>query len=415
MIEKIIAFSSKNAFIVILITLLGIGWGTYALKHTPLDAIPDLSDPQVIIFTEWMGRSPDLIEDQITYPLVSAMTGAPGVGVARGYSMFGMSFVYLIFEEDTDLYWARSRTLEYLSKVRESLPEGVTPVLGPDASGVGWIFQYSLVDESGQTAIEDMRAFQDWNLRYILQAVPGVAEVASVGGYAKEYRVQVNPHALAQYGITLDMVMERVRNANRDVGGGILEMNEREYFIRGRGYLKTVADIEAIALKVSPEGQSVLVRQVATVSLAPEARRGAVDLNGKGEAVSAIVVMRYGEDVHTVIETIKATLERIEPSLPAGVSVVTTYDRSKIIERSVDTLSRKLIEEMLVVALIIVVFLWHFRSALVPIITLPIAVLFSFIPIYYFGLSLNIMSLGGIAIAIGAMVDAAIILVENAH
>lgn len=415
MIEKIIAFSARQPFFVILLTLLGIGWGIYSIANIPLDAIPDLSDPQVIVFTEWKGRSPDIIEDQITYPIVSAMVAAPKVTAARGYSMFGMSFVYLLFEEGTDLYWARSRTMEYLSKIRTQIPDDVNPVLGPDASGVGWVFTYSLVDETGQNSIEDLRSFQDWKLRYLLEAIPGVAEVASVGGFVIQYQIQVNPNALAQYGITIADIMKKVRNSNRDVGGRILELSEREYFIRGMGYLKSISDIENITLKATDKGNVVLVKDVANVVRVPDIRRGAVDLNGKGEAVSAIVVMRYGEDAYSVIKQIKKTLKSLETSLPKGSKIVITYDRSKIIQESVATLTKKVVEEMLVVAIIIFVFLLHFRSALVPIIALPIAVILAYIPMYHMGISSNIMSLGGIAIAIGAMVDAAIIIIENAH
>lgn len=415
MIEKIIAYSARNPFLVILLTLLGIGWGLYSLSNIPLDAIPDLSDPQVIVFTEWKGRAPDLIEDQITYPIVSSMVAAPKVTSARGYSMFGLSFVYLLFEEGTDLYWARSRTLEYLSKIKNQLPDDVNPVLGPDASGVGWVLTYSLVDESGKNSIEDLRSFQDWKLRYLIESVPGVAEVASVGGYVIQYQIQVNPNSLAQYGITIEEIMKKVRNSNRDVGGRILEMSEREYFIRGLGYLKTIEDIQNITLKTTPNGEPILVKNVANVVKVPEIRRGAVDLNGKGEAASAIVVMRYGEDALKVVNNVKEVLKRVEGSLPKGTHIEITYDRSKVIQGSIDTLKIKLIEEMLVVAFIIMIFLWHFRSSLVPIVTLPIAVIFSFIPMYYFGVSSNIMSLAGIAIAIGAMVDATIIMIENAH
>lgn len=415
MVEKIIAWCVRNPFLVVLLTLFGIGWGIYAVVNIPLDAIPDLSDPQVIVFTEWKGRSPDIMEDQITYPIVSAMVAAPHVAAVRGYSMFGMSFVYLIFKEDTDLYWARSRVLEYLSKIGDNLPEGVNPVLGPDASGVGWVFSYSLVDRSGKNSLEDLRSLQDWKLRYLIEAIPGVAEVASVGGFVKEYQIQVNPNALAQHGLTLKDVMERVQSSNRDVGGRVLEISEREYFIRGLGYLKNQSDIENIVLKAGDRGEKVLVHDVARVDVVPEIRRGGTDLNGEGEAVSAIVVMRYGEDVLSGIGQVKKTLKRLEPSLPEGVEVLVTYDRSKIILRSIKTLSKKLAEEMMVVALVILIFLLHFRSSLVPLITLPIGVLLAYIPMYHLGISSNIMSLGGIAIAIGAMVDAAIILVENAH
>ncbi len=413
MIEKIIQFSFRRPgwiFALVLGTML---WALYSLKNTPLDAIPDLSEPQVIVFTEWMGRSPNLVEDQITYPIVSSMVGAPHVKVVRGYSMFGMSFVYLVFEDETDLYWARSRVLEYLSQIRSKLPEGADPVLGPDASGVGWIFQYSIVDESGKNSIEDLRAFQDWKLRYLLQSIPGVSEVASVGGYVKQYQVQINPNMLAQYGLSLEDVVSKIRASNRDVGGRIVEMSEREYFVRGLGYIKNIKDIEDISLKASGKGDVVLVKHIGNVVEVPDIRRGAVDLNGKGEAVSAIVVMRYGQDVYSLIQKIKDTL--VSTTLPEGAKIVITYDRSKIIENSIHTLKTKLWDEMIVVGLVILFFLWHFRSSLIPILILPFAVLFSFIPMYFLGINSNIMSLGGIAIAIGALVDAAIILVENAH
>lgn len=414
-IEKIVAASVRRPFIILMTTLFGILWGIYSLRQIPLDAIPDLSDPQVIVFTEWKGRSPDLIEDQVTYPIVSSMTAAPRVTDARGYSMFGASFVYILFEEGTDLYWARSRTLEYLDKITGQLPEGANPVLGPDASGVGWVLQYSLVDENGQNGIEDLRSFQDWKLRYLLQAVPGVAEVASVGGYVKQYQVQIDPSALLYYGLTIQEVIQKLKDSNRNVGGRILEASEREYFIRGLGFLKSTEDIENIPVHTGPEGGPVLMKHLGQVALVPEIRGGATDLNGKGEAASAIVVARYGADAYQVIADVKKVLKQIEPSLPTGSHIEITYDRSKVIRRSISTLTRKLIEEMLSVAGIILLFLFHFRSSLVPILTLPIAILFSFVPIYYAGITSNIMSLGGIAIAIGAMVDSAIILVENCH
>jgi copper/silver efflux system protein len=415
MISRCIAWCSQQPIFVVLATLVGIVWGIYAMQHIPLDAIPDLSDPQVIVFTEWKGRSPDLIEDQITYPIVSAMVAAPRVTDARGYSMFGMSFVYILFEEDTDLYWARSRTLEYMAKVQGQLPEGTNPTLGPDASGVGWVLQYSIVDRSGKNSIEDLRSFQDWKLRYLLEAIPGVAEVASVGGYVKQYQIQLNPHALLYYQLSLHQVMETIRASNRDVGGRTLELSEREYFIRGRGYLKSLTDIENIPVAAGADGAPVLVKHIANVTFVPDIRRGGTDLNGQGEAASAIVVARYGADAFRVITQVKDELDNVATALPEGAHIEITYDRSRLIGRSINTLTKKLIEEMLVVGAVIVLFLFHFRSALVPIITLPIAILLSFIPMYYSGVSSNIMSLGGIAIAIGAMVDAAIILIENCH
>jgi len=415
MIERIIEYCARRPFLVAVVTIVGIVWGWYALRNIPIDAIPDLSDPQVIIVADWKGRSPDLIEDQITFPLVTAMVAAPNAQVVRGYSMFGTSFVYVIFKEGTDIYWGRSRVLEYLNQIKDQLPEGVNPVLGPDATGVGWILSYALVDESGKNTIEDLRSFQDWKLRYILEAIPGVAEVATVGGFQKQYQIQINPNALAQYGLTLQQVAQKVKASNRDVGGRILEMSEREYFVRGLGYLKTLKDLEDVTLKITPEGAPVLLKDVANVTMVPEIRRGAVDFDGKGEAVSGIVVMRYGKNAYEVIHRVKEKLAQIKSSLPEGTELIITYDRSKVIGRSISTLKHKLTQEMIVVALVIFIFLWHFRSALVPILTLPIAILFSFIPMFHLGIGANIMSLGGIAIAIGAMVDAAIVIVENTH
>lgn len=415
MIEKIIKYSIQKPLSISLIVLILIGTGIYCLRNITLDAIPDLSDPQVIVFTEWKGRSPDLIEDQITYPIVSAMVAAPKVTSARGYSMFGSSFVYLLFEEGVDPYWARSRTIEYLNKIQNQLPEEANPTLGPDASGVGWVLTYSIIDESGKNSIQDLRSFQDWKLRYLIESVPGVAEVASVGGYVTQYQIQVNPNLLAYYGITIDTIMKKVRNSNRDVGGRILEMSEREYFIRGLGYLKNIEDIENITLKTSENGEPILIKNVAQVVKVPEIRRGAVDLNGHGEVASAIVIMRYGGDALKVSNQVKQVLEKVKGSLPEGSKIDITYDRSKVIQKSIDTLETKLIEEIVIVAFIIFIFLWHFKSALVAVITLPIAVLLSFIPMYFFGISSNIMSLAGIAIAIGAMVDAVIIMIENSH
>ncbi|MCP5467803.1 MAG: efflux RND transporter permease subunit [Deltaproteobacteria bacterium] len=415
MIEKLIAYCAKRKFLVLIFSLVGILWGIFAMRNIPIDAIPDLSDPQVIIKTDWKGRSPDLIEDQITYPIVSAMVSAPKAKVARGFSMFGSSFVYVIFEEGTDIYWARSRVLEYLSKIQSQLPEGTQPFLGPDATGVGWVLSYALVDRSGNNSIEDLRAFQDWKLRYLIEAIPGVAELATVGGFQKQYQIQINPNTLAQYGLTLKQVANKVKASNRDVGGRILEMSEREYFVRGLGYIQSIEDIKKINLKTTAQGAPVLLENVAIVTMGPEIRRGASDFNGEGEAVSGIVVMRSGENANFVIQKVKEELSKIKKSLPKGTELVITYDRSKLINRSIDTLTKKLIEEILVVALVILIFLWHLRSSLVAMISLPIAVILSFIPMYYLGISANIMSLGGIAIAIGAMVDAAIIMIENAH
>lgn len=415
MIARIIAYCARNGFLVIVLTGFLVLTGLWALKSTPLDAIPDLSDTQVIIFTEWMGRSPDLVEDQITYPLVTTMLSAPKVKAVRGQSMFGMSFVYIIFEDGTDIYWARSRVLEYMSEVRTRLPEGLNPVLGPDATGVGWGFQYALVDESGRNNLANLRSFNDWYLRYWLKSVPGVAEVASVGGFVKQYQITLNPNKLAAYHLPLDKVMMAVRNSNKDVGGRSIEMAGREYVVRGRGYIRSVHDIENIAVDVTEQGTPILLKHIAHVALGPELRRGLAELNGRGEVVGGVVVVRFGENVLTVIERVKQKLVDIKAQLPPGVKLVTTYDRSDLIRKSVATLQKNLIEEMVIISLICMVFLFHIRSALVAIITLPIAVILSFIPMYFMGLSANIMSLGGIAIAIGDLVDSAVVMIENAH
>jgi len=413
-IERIIDASSRNPFLIAVLTILAVAGGLWALDHTPLDAIPDLSDTQVIIYTDWEGRSPDLVEDQITYPISTRFIAAPKVKFVRGESMFGKSFVYVIFEDGTDIYWARSRVIEYLNSVRGSLPEGVNPVIGPDATGVGWVYEYALVDETGQHNLADLRSLQDWHLRYALESVKGVAEVAPVGGFVKEYQVDLDPNKLAALGIPLSDVVAKIRMSNNDVGGKIFEVSSTEYYVRGRGYIKSLADIEDIPLKVD-HGTPVYVKNVGLVHLGPDLRRGVAELDGKGETVGGIVVMRYGENALTVIDGIKRKLKEIAPSLPPGVRIVPTYDRSELINAAIATLREKLLEESIVVALVCLVFLWHVRSALVAIITLPIAILLSFIPMHALGLTSNIMSLGGIAIAIGAMVDAAIIMVENAH
>jgi Cu(I)/Ag(I) efflux system membrane protein CusA/SilA len=413
-IERIIDVSARNPFLIFVLTLLSVTGGYWALVHTPLDAIPDLSDTQVIIYTDWGGRSPDLVEDQITYPISTRFIAAPKVKFVRGESMFGKSFVYVIFEDGTDIYWARSRVIEYLNSVKGSLPDGVNPVIGPDATGVGWVYEYALVDETGQHSLADLRSFQDWHLRYALESVKGVAEVAPVGGFVKEYQVDLDPNKLAAYGIPLSDVVGKIRMSNNDVGGKIFEVSSTEYYVRGRGYIKSLADLEDIPLKVD-HGTPVYVKNVASVHLGPDLRRGVAELDGKGETVGGIVVMRYGENALTVIDGIKQKLKEIAPSLPPGVKIVPTYDRSELIEAAIATLREKLIEESIAVAFVCLIFLWHVRSALVAIITLPIAILLSFIPMHALGLTSNIMSLGGIAIAIGAMVDAAIIMVENAH
>jgi copper/silver efflux system protein len=414
MIENLIAWSARNRFLVLIFVLFALAGGIYALKQTPLDAIPDLSDVQVIVYTDWEGRSPDLIEDQITYPISTRFIAAPKVKFVRGESMFGKSFVYVIFEDGTDIYWARSRVIEYLNSVRGSLPEGVNPVIGPDATGVGWVFEYALVDETRKHNLAELRSFQDWNLRYALESVKGVAEVAPVGGFVKQYQVDLDPNALIAYKIPLADVVSRIRASNGDVGGKVFEVATTEYYVRGRGYIKSIGDIENIVLKVE-NGTPIYVKNIGTVHLGADIRRGVVELDGKGETVGGIVVMRYGENALNVIDGVKKKMEEIKSSLPDGVQIVPVYDRSDLIKRAIATLREKLIEESIVVALVCIVFLWHVRSALVAIITLPIAILLSFLPMHWLGLTSNIMSLGGIAIAIGAMVDAAIIMVENAH
>jgi Cu(I)/Ag(I) efflux system membrane protein CusA/SilA len=414
MIEKIIEGSAKNKFIVFLMVLFLSAWGLWALKNTPLDAIPDLSDVQVIVYTPWMGRNPTIIEDQVTYPIVTTMVSAPRVKSVRGFSDFGYSYVYIVFEDATDIYWARSRVLEYLNQATSRLPRGVTPTLGPDASGVGWVFQYALIDESKKYDLAQLRSLQDWYLRYQIGSVEGVAEVASVGGFVRQYQVNLDPNKLAAYRLPLKRVVDAIRMSNNDVGGRSVELSGAEYMVRGRGYIRSVKDIEMISVG-GERGTPVLVRDIAAVSLGPDMRRGIAELDGKGEVVGGIVVMRHGENALNLIDRVKQKIREIEPALPRGVKIVSTYDRSDLILRSIATLKEKLIEESLIVSLVIVIFLFHVRSALVAIMTLPIAIILSFIAIYYLNLTSNIMSLGGIAIAIGAMVDAAIVMVENAH
>jgi copper/silver efflux system protein len=412
--ERIIEVSARNKFLVFVFTIFAVAAGFYGLVHTPLDAIPDLSDVQVIVYTEWEGRSPDLVEDQITYPISTVFIAAPKVKFVRGESMFGKSFIYVIFQDGTDIYWARSRVIEYLNSVRGSLPEGVNPVIGPDATGVGWVYEYALVDDTGKHDLAQLRSIQDWNLRYALSSVKGVAEVAPVGGFVKQYQVDLDPNALVAYNIPLSEVVSAIKMSNADVGGKIFEVATTEYYIRGRGYIKKIEDIENIVLKVE-NGTPVYLKNVGNVHLGADIRRGVAELDGRGETVGGIVVMRYGENALNVIEGVKKKIEEIKPSLPEGVRIVPTYDRSDLIKRAIATLREKLIEESIIVALVCVVFLWHVRSALVAIITLPIAIILSFIPMWWMHVTSNIMSLGGIAIAIGAMVDSAIIMIENAH
>ena len=416
MIAHVIEWCATRRWLVIILSVIAFVGAVMTMRKVPLDAIPDLSDPQVIVFTDWMGRSPDLVEDQVTYPIVSSLLAAPKVTAVRGQSMFGMSFIYVIFEEGTDLYWARSRVLEYLSTIKARLPDGVTPTLGPDASAVGWVYQYALVDKSGKHDLAELRAFQDFHLRYALASVPGVAEVASVGGYERQYQVEVDPTRLHAFGLSVSDVSGAIRRGNREVGGRVIEMSGREYFVRGRGYIRSLDDLRKIAVGVDRRtGTPIRVADVGRVAFGPDIRRGVSELDGIGEAVGGTIVMRYGENAQAVIERVKKKLDELRPSLPEGVTVKTIYDRSTLITRAVETLKHTLIEEAIVVSLIIFIFLLHFRSTLVPVLTLPLAVALAFVPMHLLGLSSNIMSLGGLAIAIGAMVDAAIVLVENAH
>ena len=415
MIDKIIEWSAKNRFMVMLCTVAAITSGIWALKNTPLDAIPDLSDVQVIVFSEWPGRSPGLVEDQVTYPIVTSLLAAPQVKVVRGYSFFGLSFVYAIFEDGTDIYWARSRVMEYMQSVSAKLPSGVSPVLGPDATGVGWAFQYVLVDKTGRHDLAELRSLQDWYVRYWVESVPGVAEAASVGGYVKQYQVDIDPNSLIGYDIPLQRVIEAIRRSNNDVGGRVVEYSGREYMVRGLGYIQNVADIRNVPLGVSENGTPVYVRDVAHVHLGPDIRRGMADFNGEGEVVGGIVVVRYGENALAVIERVKEKLEEIRSALPEGVEIIPVYDRSDLIERSVRNLEEKLLEECLIVSLVCIVFLFHLPSALVAILMLPVAILLALLGMHFVGINSNIMSLGGIAIAIGTMIDSAIIMIENAH
>lgn len=415
MVERIIEYSARNRFIVFLLVFSLSAVGLWAMWQTPIDALPDISDTQVIVYTTWQGRSPDLVEDQITYPIVTALLSAPNVTVVRGFSDFGYSYVYILFKDGTDIYWARSRILERLNQLSGRMPEGVMPQLGPDATGVGWVFQYALVDESGQQDLASLRTFQDWYLQYWLRAVEGVAEVASIGGFVRQYQVNLDPTKVLAYRLSIPSIVETIRQSNNDVGGRVVEFSGIEYVVRGRGYIKKTADIEQIAVGVSEHGTPILLRDVATVRLGPDMRRGLAELNGQGEVAGGIVIMRFGENALTVIERIKAKLKEIEPSMPQGIKVMTVYDRSDLIHESIATAKESLIEELVVTGVLILAFLLHIRSAIVPMLTLPLAVLMSFIPIYLMGIGMNIMSLGGIIVAIGDMVDAAIVMVDNAH
>ncbi len=414
MINRIIDFAINNKAMVFALTAAACLAGWWSMKNLPLDAIPDLSDTQVIVYSRW-DRSPDIIEDQVTYPIVTAMVGAPRVKAVRGFSDFGYSYVYVIFEEGTDIYWARSRTLEYLSSVLPSLPSGVKTELGPDATSLGWIFQYALVDRSGKHDLSEIRAYQDWYLRYYLKAVPGVAEVAPVGGFGKQYQVNLDPNRLQQFGIPISRVVDTVRAGNSETGGRLIEFGGTEYMVRGRGYARSVREFEDIVLTASDNGTPIRIKDVGQVVLGPDIRRGVVDLDGTGEVVSGIVIMRHGENALDVINRVKAKIREIEPGLPAGMKIVPIYDRSDLILRSVNNLKSTLFEVIVTVAAVILLFLWHVPSAIIPMITIPVAVLLSFIPFRMIGVTANIMSLGGIAIAIGALVDAAIVVVEQTH
>ena len=415
MIEAIIRWSVHNRFFVLLAMVMILGGGAYALKNTPVDAIPDLSDVQVIIKTSYPGQAPQVVEDQVTYPLTTAMLSVPGAVTVRGYSFFGDSYVYVIFDEETDLYWARSRVLEYLSQVAANLPENARPQLGPDATGVGWVYLYALVDRSGKHDISQLRTLQDWFLKYELQTVPGVSEVASVGGMVKQYQVKVNPDKLRAFGIPLSHIQLAIRQGNQEVGASVVEMAEAEYMVRATGYIQNAEDLGNVPLGVNQNGTPLLLKDVSEIAIGPQMRRGIAELNGEGETVGGVVVMRFGENAQKTIAGVKAKLEQLKQGLPDGVELVPVYDRSDLIERAVRNLWHKLGEELLMVALVCVVFLLHVRSSLVAIVSLPVGILVAFIVMYWQGLNANIMSLGGIAIAVGAMIDGAIVLIENMH
>jgi Cu(I)/Ag(I) efflux system membrane protein CusA/SilA len=415
MIAQLIRWSAANRLMVMLVTLMIAAWGVFAMLKTPLDAIPDLSDTQVIIRTQWSGQAPQIVENQVTYPLTTTMLSVPGVKTVRGYSFFGDSFVYILFNDGTDQYWARSRVLEYLSQISSRLPKGVSPSLGPDATGVGWVYEYALVDKSGKHDLGELRALQDWFLKFELKTIPGIAEVATIGGMVKQYQVQIDPNKLRDYKLPLSKVISAIQMANQETGGAVVELAEAEYMVRAHGYLESLNDFRNIPISVSDSGTPILLSDIAHIQIGPELRRGVAELNGQGEVAGGVIVVRSGQNALEVIDAVKTKLESLKKGLPQGVEIVTTYDRSQLIKRAIDNLSHKLIEEFIVVALICIIFLWHFRSALVAIVALPLGVLISFIVMYYQGINANIMSLGGIAIAIGAMVDAAIVMIENAH
>lgn len=414
MLQKIIEASINNRFMVIIASILLLAGGTYVMYQTPVDAIPDLSDVQVIVFTKYPGQAPQVVEDQVTYPLTTTMMSVPKTKTVRGYSFFGLSFIYIIFEDNTDMYWARSRVLEYLNTAGRNLPDGVTPTLGPDATGVGWVYEYTL-DGGDKYDLQQLRSIQDWFLKYELLSVEGVAEVASIGGHVKQYQVEVDPDKLLAYDIPLSKVKMALKRSNNDVGGRLVEMSETEFMVRGKGYIQTVADVENVPIGTDGNGTPVTIRNIGNVQLGPDLRRGVADWNGQGETVGGVVVMRYGENALKTIDNVKAKLKELESGLPEGVTINTAYDRSGLINRAIEFLENKLLEESIVVAIIVMIFLLHFRSSLVAIISLPIGILAAFLVMYFQGINANIMSLSGIAIAIGAMVDAAIVMVENAH
>ncbi|OGR66319.1 MAG: cation transporter [Elusimicrobia bacterium GWB2_63_22] len=414
MIKKIIAFSAHNKALVIIFAMAAMVGAYYCVRSISLDAIPDLSDTQVIVYSRW-DRSPDIMEDQVTYPVITSLLGVPKVKTIRGFSDFGFSYVYVIFQDGTDIYWARARVLEYLNKIQGRLPEGVKTEIGPDATSVGWVYQYALVDKSGRHDLSELRSFQDWNLKFHLQAVPGVAEVASIGGFQKQYQVNLDPNAMAAYNVPLEKVLNAVKGGNNDVGGRLIEFSGAEYMIRGKGYARSVKDIENIVVARDANGTPVLIKSVARVETGPEIRRGISDLDGEGDAVGGIVIIRHKENALKVIQRVKEKLEQVKPSFPEGVELVTTYDRSGLIYKAIETLKRQLTEEMIIVSLVILIFLWHVPSAIIPIVTIPVSVFLAFIPMYFMGISSNIMSLSGIAISIGVLVDGAIVEVENAY
>ena len=414
MIARWIDWCARNRFLVFTGTLLLVLAGIWSLRRIPLDALPDISDVEVIVHTPWMGEPPSIIEDQVTYPIVTKLLAAPHVKAVRAQTMFGDSYVFVVFEDGTDLYWARSRVLEYMQQIQGRLPEAVHPAIGPDATGAGWIYEYVLVDYSHQRSLADLRSLQDWYLRYQLETVPGVAEVATIGGFVRQYQVNLDPDKLRAYGIPLSTVIEKVRASTNEVGGRLLELGGAEYMIRGLGYLHSLSDLETVPV-TTKNGTAVLIRDLGIVTFGPDIREGVAEWQGQGETVGGIVVMRDGMNALTVINGIKDKLKEIKPSLPTGVEVVSGYDRSGLIHASIETLQRDLLEEAIIVSIVIVIFLFHFRSALIPILTLPIAVIAAFIPMYFLNVSSNIMSLGGLALAIGVLVDAAIVMVENGY